>query len=204
MKISGIGFIYMITSPTGRIYVGSTIDVEKRHQDYKYLDCKTQSKLYNSLKKYGYENHIIEIIWAGSIEDMFKYETLIGFGFDVLNSKNLNCKLPKLGDKYKVVSNETLEKMRVSRKLFYDNLTEERRLSWCNHLKGRKLSEEEIERRSKLRRKPIHQLDLNGFFIKEWNCAITVNKELKISTSDIYQCCKGKKQSAGKFKWKYK
>jgi len=114
MKISGIGFIYMITSPTGRIYIGSTIDLDQRIKSYICLQCKSQIKLYNSFKKYGFENHMFEVIWAGDIQEMYKYETLIGWGFNVLEPENLNCRLPKLGDLYKVVSIDTRKKMSIS------------------------------------------------------------------------------------------
>ena len=57
-----IGYVYMITSPTGRIYVGSTIDIEQRWKTYKKLDCKKQIKVYNSFKKHGVKNHIFNMI----------------------------------------------------------------------------------------------------------------------------------------------
>jgi len=60
MKISEIGFVYMIISPTNRIYVGSTVDIEERWADYYKYNCKSQLKLYNSLNKYGYEAHTFE------------------------------------------------------------------------------------------------------------------------------------------------
>lgn len=116
MKISGIGFVYMITSPTNRIYISSTIDIDYRWNNYNLFDCKSQRKLYNSFIKHGVESHIFEIVWAGELSDMFKYETLIGWGFNVLEPENLNCKLPKLGDVYKVVSNETRINMSLSAK----------------------------------------------------------------------------------------
>ncbi len=68
---------------------------------------------------------------------------------------------------------------------------------------GQKQSKESIEQRSKLVRKPIIQLDFNDNFIKQWDCASDAGKELNISSSDICQCCKNKKKSCGKFKWKY-
>lgn len=115
MKIAECGFVYMITSPSGRIYVGSTIDVEQRILSYKYLKCKQQIKIYNSLVKYGWNNHIFEIVWAGELCDMLKYETLIGWGFDVLDiDLGLNLSLPKLGDTYSSYSAETRNKMSLS------------------------------------------------------------------------------------------
>lgn len=203
MKISGIGFIYMITSPSGRIYIGSTIDVENRHQDYKCGDCKSQPKLYNSFLKYEYINHIVEIIWAGPIEDMLKYETLIGWGFNVLDSKNLNCKLPKLGDNYSVISEETRIKMKISHKERFQIMSIEKRKLLGKKRIGQKQSKESIEKRTKKVQKPIYQLNLNNLYIKKWDNATQAGKILNISSSDICQCCKNKKNSCGGFKWKY-
>lgn len=61
------GYIYKITSPSGKVYIGQTINIKSRINDYKGFETlsnktKNQSKLYNSLKKYGWDNHIFEII----------------------------------------------------------------------------------------------------------------------------------------------
>lgn len=55
--------IYQITSPTGSIYIGQSIDINKRLLDYHKLNCKNQPALYNSLKKHGPENHRFKIIF---------------------------------------------------------------------------------------------------------------------------------------------
>ena len=56
--------IYKITSPTNRIYVGQSLDIEGRFNAYKNLYSKIlkQPRIYNSIKKYGAENHKFEII----------------------------------------------------------------------------------------------------------------------------------------------
>jgi group I intron endonuclease len=56
------GVIYKITNPTGKIYIGCTIDWKRRFSEYRRLSMVGQTKLYNSLKKYGYKNHVFEII----------------------------------------------------------------------------------------------------------------------------------------------
>lgn len=106
----------MITSPSNRIYVGSTRNIKTRWQMYFNLNCKTQYKLYNSLKKYGPENHKFEVIMECPLEEMFKYETLIGWGFDVLEPKNLNLSLPKLGDVWTCMSDVTIHKLSLLNK----------------------------------------------------------------------------------------
>ncbi len=55
-------YIYKITSPSGRIYIGQTKNVIKRKHLYKGLKCKTQYRLYASLLKYGWNNHLFETI----------------------------------------------------------------------------------------------------------------------------------------------
>lgn len=54
--------IYKITSPSGRVYMGKSICLDNRLSSYKTLNCKSQPKLYNSLVKYGYDNHSLEVI----------------------------------------------------------------------------------------------------------------------------------------------
>lgn len=54
--------IYKITNPKGKIYIGQSIDIERRFKEYKGVYCKNQRKLYYSLKKYGWENHKFEVI----------------------------------------------------------------------------------------------------------------------------------------------
>lgn len=56
--------IYKIISPTGRIYIGKSINKHSRFNSYKNLNCKSQPLLYKSLLKYGYKAHKIEIIEA--------------------------------------------------------------------------------------------------------------------------------------------
>ena len=54
--------IYKITNPKGKIYIGQSINIERRFKEYKKLYCSQSRKLYYSLKKYGVENHLFEII----------------------------------------------------------------------------------------------------------------------------------------------
>lgn len=108
-----IGYIYMITSPSNRIYIGSTGNKIKRLSNYRSLGCKGQKKLFASLKKYGFKNHIFEVIWSGDISEMLQKEGILGNFYNVLDAKKgLNLRLPKAGDIYKAVSEQLLIKMR--------------------------------------------------------------------------------------------
>lgn len=60
--LNRVGIIYKITSPSGKVYVGKTKNFQKRLNRYKNLECKNQRLLYYSLAKYGFGNHIFELI----------------------------------------------------------------------------------------------------------------------------------------------
>ena len=80
--------IYKITSPSKKIYIGQSIDIEYRKTDYSKLKCKRQPKLYCSLKKYGWEKHKFEIIHeclTGQLNELEKYYIDL---FQTFNSKH--------------------------------------------------------------------------------------------------------------------
>ncbi len=60
----------MITSPSGKRYIGQAQNLNKRLNHYKNLDCKGQRLLYASLLKYGYEGHMVEILECCIPEDL--------------------------------------------------------------------------------------------------------------------------------------
>jgi group I intron endonuclease len=67
--------IYKITSPTGKVYIGQSINIENRKTQYINLDKSCIGpKLYNSLKKYDPKNHKFEIIEKCSIEQLNEKE----------------------------------------------------------------------------------------------------------------------------------
>jgi group I intron endonuclease len=65
-----IGYIYKITNPSGRIYIGKTININARISAY--TNCKKsisqQKIIYNSILKYGWKSHSFEIIESTSID----------------------------------------------------------------------------------------------------------------------------------------
>ena len=49
----------------------------------------------------------------------------------------------------------------------------------------------------------VQQFDLDGNFIKEYECATYASKTLNVDLSSLIKCCRGKIKSCGGFKWKY-
>jgi len=85
--------IYKITSPSGKIYIGQSTNIEDRWDYYKRITCKRQPKLYYSFKKYGVETHLFEIVEKCCIEQLDEREIYWGEFYNVLNENGLNLRL---------------------------------------------------------------------------------------------------------------
>lgn len=58
-------FVYKLTSPNYKVYIGQTVNLGSRLTDYKRLSFPSQRLIHNSIKKYGWENFKIEILYFG-------------------------------------------------------------------------------------------------------------------------------------------
>jgi group I intron endonuclease len=105
--------IYKIISPTNKIYIGQSTNIEKRFEWYKKIYCKNQTKLYNSLKKYGPENHKFEIIEECNEEQLLEKETYWKLFYKVLEVPSLCCRIDGKSGK---LSKETKLKISKSNK----------------------------------------------------------------------------------------
>ena len=62
--------IYKIISPSNKVYIGQSIDIERRFKHYKRLACQDQVKIYNSFLKYGVDAHIFEVLELCETEEL--------------------------------------------------------------------------------------------------------------------------------------
>ena len=58
-----IAGIYKLTSPSGSVYVGQSLNLKKRLGEYRRLDCIGQPKIFNAISKYGWKNINVTILW---------------------------------------------------------------------------------------------------------------------------------------------
>jgi len=145
--------IYKITSPSGKIYIGQSINIFKRWVYHKKLYSNQTPKLYLSLKKYGFENHKFEIIEICKIEELNIKERYWQEYFNSIEN-GLNCIYTKSNDKSGKLSEDT--KRKISQSQMGKVISNECRikLKLCNL--NKKQSNETIEKRvSKLRGKNI-------------------------------------------------
>ena len=114
--------IYKITSPSGKIYIGQSIDIERRFKHYKRMACKQQVKIYNSMLKYGVDAHIFEIL-------------------ELCDTEELNNKERYYQDLYDSVSNG-LNLLYVKSEHFNGGHSEESKKKISNSLKGKIFTDE--------------------------------------------------------------
>jgi group I intron endonuclease len=107
--------IYKITSPSGRIYIGQSVNIEHRKSCYKRLRCVAQPRIYNSLIKYGWEKHKFEILEECEILHLNEKERYYQDLYQSNLKKGLNCQLTKATDLPFVRSKETTEKIRIAK-----------------------------------------------------------------------------------------
>jgi len=195
--------IYKITSPSGKIYIGSTLDVKKRFGFYEKLKCKSQIRLLNSFKSHGFINHKIEIIDQCFESNRNIKESYWGMLFDVLGKNGLNCRLPSKDQTYPSCRKEQCEKqskfMKGRKHLLGHKHTEETKLKISLKSKGKnngnfgKKHTKEQSLQQSIRQKGLmvrekHALArkvIDQSSNKIWNCVKDCADELKIKYSTL-------------------
>lgn len=104
--------IYKITNPENEIYIGQSINIEKRFYGYQKLHCECQPVLYLSLLKHSVKNHFFEIIEECEIHELNERER---YWQDVYNlsHKLLNMKLVGTNKKIRYVSDDDRKKLKL-------------------------------------------------------------------------------------------
>jgi len=104
-------YVYMITSPSGKSYIGLTKNFKRRMQEHKRGDSKN-SLVWVFVDKYGWDNLTKEILHSGlTLEEANKLEEIEILERTTFTPNGYN--LTTGGDSFKV-SQESIEKHRQS------------------------------------------------------------------------------------------
>ena len=104
--------IYKITSPSGRVYIGQSVDIERRWLYYKRCKSNSQIRLNSSFKKYGVEKHKFEIIEECCVNQLNNRERYWQEYYNVLDQDfGLNCRVTKSSDKSGYFSKESRKRL---------------------------------------------------------------------------------------------
>lgn len=202
--------IYKITNPKGKVYIGQSIDIERREKEYSKMRCKRQKHLYYSFEKYGWEAHRFEILEECTLDELDEKEQYWGEFFNVLE-EGLNH---RLGKGRGSVSEETKKKIgktnsRPKPKGFGDKISkltkgkkrsEETKLKQSKALKGREGVNKGMSWKWDVSEYNILQYDLDGNFIKRWRTITEASEETKIK--GISECVRGATKTSGGFIWR--
>lgn len=165
--------IYKITNPNGKVYIGKSKNIYKRVVSYRNYFCQKQIKLYNSLKKYGWENHNFQIIEECLFSELRKRERFWQDFYDVLNpEKGLNLVLTKTDEEDGVLTEEG--KAKISAKV------KEHWKSIINY---------------------IYQYNLDGKLIKVWDNWTDIRENSPYTVCSILKCTGGSLDKAYGFLW---
>lgn len=75
-------------------------------------------------------------------------------------------------------------------------------LEWCTQQENIKYSYDLGRITIPTTKKPVLQYDLEGNFVKEWYCLLDAIKKYK--NRHICECCRGKRNKASNYIWRYK
>lgn len=222
--------IYKITSPSNKVYVGQSINMESRKSQYRRLKCKRQPKIYNSLKKYGWEQHKFEIIEKCSVEllderEIFwkhHYMSRVDHNWEMV----LFCELKdahtggersedtkkKMSESHRGKKHSEETKIKIGKahkgKITSPETKDKMKKSQIgkHNIKKSQETKAKIEKAMTLKRgKPVVCYNLDGTKHRIFSSLNKASREMGVSLSSITLCCQGKKyKSVGGYIWRYK
>ena len=200
------GIIYRYISPSGKSYIGQTIDEAVRKQFFYNLNCSYGGKkIDNARNRYKPENFIYEVLHKGDyIDEVIAKKILNELEVYYIRKFNsfeggYNC----------TIGGESLSGFKH---------TEETKMKMKNAHLGVPKSEEQILKLKdtlskkvvvKTRkfldsvRKPVEQYDKSGVLINSYNSITEASKITGVNGSNIGECCYGRRKSAGNYIWKF-
>lgn len=122
--------VYLIVSPSGGRYIGSSKRLDKRFNRYKNLSCSKQSAIYSSLKKYGYQKHAFSILMYCEEVDLLFWERCFGdiYLASANFSQGLNIVLPGYDDVPQHRTQEFRDRISATQKERFKNPEERKKV----------------------------------------------------------------------------
>lgn len=187
------GVIYCYTSPTGKCYIGQTINRKLRKLEHLSLAARGRGfAFHRALRKYSIENFTYEELFFTKSKD---YNT-IKYLLDTMERYFIR--------RYKD-NGITLYNLSEGGDKVYDWTGTHKSEEWKKRMseiqKKIVFSPQRCRNISTGRKKPILQYSLEGEFIKEWESA----KDVPFARQNaIVQCLKGRSKTCAGFQWRYK
>lgn len=222
--------IYKITNPEEKVYVGQTIDFDRRIKQH--IQCAKEGigfNLQDSIRKYGFESHLVEILEQYEGEKSYEKENYWIKYYDSVN-KGLNITWGH-GGLGRKKSEQEIKKHAISRsvKVYRYSLIGEYIDSFDSQLIASKRSEcsycgisqcamgkivtcggyiWRYYKKDKIdvfvnRIKPFYAFDMNGVMIGLFTEIKTASEKLLAQSTNISRCLMGKRKTANGYRFVY-
>lgn len=215
-----MGFIYKITSPNGREYVGKTYDLRKRINSHKCASKRnTGIILLNSIKKYGWDAHKLEVIEEVADElmnerEMFWIVELKTYCYDYPGQMNMT----KGGDGQRSTWMHDVERRKKASEHFSGdgnsfygkNHTKESRKIISekaiirNKKSGWRIPEWGAKKGRNIVRRPVLCYGIDGVFISEYISLTEAAKILNVNISSVTDSLRSDTWVSSKYFFRYK
>lgn len=190
-----IGYIYKITSPNNKIYIGQTINKKQRRYHYNKGFYKGQIKLWNSTQKHNWNPsetfEVIEECLSGENKCFLNEREKYWVNYFDSFKNGLNCNEGGFGNTGYIASEETknkISKYHKNKPPMSDETKEKLR---------------QINLGKTYETKLIQQIDENGETIKIWGGITECAKALNLNISGISKVLTGKSKTTKGYKFKY-
>lgn len=194
------GIIYCYTSPSGKKYIGQTINEKHRRDIFLNIKMKYSSggKIDKARKKYGPENFkydVIEIIEADNKNTLLKILNSFEIYYIHLYNSFKNGYNSCIGGENhgrKFTQEERNYRSDFMKKICQGKQPEHLQNCW----------KEGLFNSIELSKKKVRQYSLDGIFVKEWNSISDATRALS-KNLHISDCCLHKLTQTGGYVWRF-
>ena len=218
--------IYAITNPLGQTYIGQSIDVLNRFNDYRYFACKNQPSIYKSLKRFGVDKHVFTLLtecdvdFLDDLEADYKqrfvnengWEHALFFEIDDTSPDRRHLRIPV---KQYTLGGVFLAEWSGMKLAARETGTDPTTLRQCCKGKGKQANgflwtyadapaPEPYKREIQKNQRAVKQYSLNGDFICEYPSVAHARHSTGLNA--IRDCCASNRprKTAGGFLWAYR
>lgn len=203
------GIIYKYTSPSGKIYIGQTVNEKERRQRFNNLNQPYGgSKIDNARKKYLPESFIYEVIYSEEFSDVEqaknKLDEMEIYYITLFNSfkEGYNSTLGGGGSLGLEMTEEHKQKLRISCTGWHQSEEVKQRISKSKigHIvteeTRKKISDKQTNKRA------IDVFDKEGNYITTFDSINEASIKLNVDRRNIYSVLNGRNKTAKGYKFK--
>ena len=196
--------IYKIINPKGKVYVGQSKNIHRRILSHKNLNTSKCVLVYNSIRKYGVDNHKFEVIEECKLEELNERELYWTSYYNALHPYGLVLKAG--GEPNGTGTMSEITKQKMSKSHIGKKDSEETKQKKSQSAKGRVKTAEWRQNISDSHptKKPVEQYNLEGAKINEYISINEASRQTGVRVGDISACCNFKQKTAFGFIWKFK